>query len=68
MSRGNALTVGEIARRLECPVHRIQYLVAARGIEPVERAGNLRIFSVETLNALRAELKHRKQASAVGVG
>ncbi len=54
-----ALTLGELARQLDCPIHRIKYLVQARRIEHVARAGNLRIFGPEVLNLLRAELDRR---------
>ena len=38
-------TVGEIARRLGVPVHRVQYVVRSRGISPACRAGNAHVFS-----------------------
>ena len=58
-----ALTVGEIARRLNCPIHRIEYLVQSRNIQPTQRAGNLRVFSQETYAFIEAELK-KSQRSA----
>ena len=54
-----ALTLGEVARRLNCPIHRVKYLIQARRIEPVERAGNLRVFGPEILELLRTELNRR---------
>lgn len=51
-----ALTVGRMANLLGQPIHRIQYLISSRSIEPVLRAGNLRVFSPETLDVLKKEL------------
>lgn len=39
------LTVGEIARRLGVPVHRVLYVIRSRAIRPACRAGNARVFS-----------------------
>lgn len=38
-------TVGAIAEAANQPVHRIEYLIDARKIEPIARAGNCRVFS-----------------------
>jgi hypothetical protein len=40
-----SLTVGEMARRLDQPVHRITYIVRSRNIQPASRAGALRVFT-----------------------
>lgn len=48
-----ALTIGEIARRLDWPVHRVQYAVRAERVEPAFRAGNLRVFNDSVLDQLR---------------
>jgi hypothetical protein len=39
------LTVGEIARRLGEPLHKIEYVIRARRIAPARIAGNIRIFA-----------------------
>jgi hypothetical protein len=49
-------TVGEIARRLQVPVHRVEYLIRARGITPCGRAGNARVFSEGVVSRIAAEL------------
>ena len=56
-----ALTTGEIARRLGWPVHRVDYLIRSRGIEPAIRAGNLRVFPETIIDRLRTEAKVRKE-------
>jgi len=48
-----ALTIGEIAHRLGWPVHRVDYFLRSRRIEPVARAGILRIFSDDVIERLR---------------
>ena len=40
-----ALTIGEIARRLGAPIHRIEYIISSRGLKPTLRAGHIRVFS-----------------------
>lgn len=49
-------TVGEIARRAGVPVHRVEYHVRARGIEPVRTASRYRLFSADVANSIAAEL------------
>jgi DNA-binding transcriptional MerR regulator len=50
-------TVGEIARRLGQPVHRIEYVVRSRQIHPGGRAGNCRVFAEEDVARIAAELR-----------
>ena len=50
------LTVGKIAEKLAISVFAADYLIRSRGIEPVSRAGRLRIFSEEDVQKLRNEL------------
>jgi len=66
-----ALTIGEIARRLGWPNHRVEYLIKSRGIRPRLRAGNLRVFSENIVERLRNEPRKgrtlQEQAEQVGV-
>lgn len=50
-------TVGEIARRLGAPVHKIEYVIRARGIKPIGWAANLRIFSEADVARIGSELR-----------
>jgi hypothetical protein len=50
-------TVGEIARRLGQPVHRVEYVIRARQIQPGGRAGNCRVFAEEDVARIAAELR-----------
>ncbi len=52
-----ASTVGEIARRLTKPLHRVEYVIRARGIEPLVIDGNSRVFSDEAVVRIKKELE-----------
>ena len=47
----------EIARRLGVAVHRVEYVVRTRNIQPVSRAGNLRVFSESAADSVARELQ-----------
>ena len=50
-------TVGEIARRIGKPIHRVEYIIRARGIQPCGRAGNCRVFTEADVAYIAAELR-----------
>ncbi len=58
-------TVGEIARRLGEPVHRIEYVIRSRNILPSGRAGNVRVFTDLDIDRIGSEL-HRIDAEKGG--
>jgi len=49
-------TVGEVAKRLNSPPHRIAYIVKTRDIRPRAWAGNARCFDDEAIARIRYEL------------
>lgn len=51
------LTVGEIARRLEERIHRIEYVIRSRRIEASGWAGHARVFSQANLDHIASELR-----------
>ena len=55
-------TIGEIARRLGVPTHRVEYIIRARGIRPCGRAGNARVFDEPGVEAIAAELERIETA------
>jgi hypothetical protein len=60
VATGNArsfLTVGAIARRLDEPLHRVEYAIRSRDIRPVGMAGNLRVFDDEALETIADVLR-----------
>jgi hypothetical protein len=65
-------TIGEIARRLGHPIHRIEYVIRARRIRPCGWAGNARVFPEDAVEVIASELqrissmKGRDQASGQG--
>lgn len=52
-----APTVGEIARRLGIPVHKVEYVIRARQFRPVAVAGNARVFSEADVDRIASELR-----------
>lgn len=51
------LTVGEIARRLGQPLHRVEYLIRSRNIRPAGWAGHARVFRDADLGRIASELR-----------
>ena len=65
--RKSALTIGAIARELNEPIHRVQYAVRTRGIEPEALAGQIRVFPPETVERVADILRDiDRQAAKVG--
>ena len=58
------LTVGTIARRLNRPIHRVEYVIRSREIGPTGRAGNLRVYSEQAVETIAAELDRIDSARA----
>jgi len=59
-------TIGEIARRLGQPVHRIEYVIRARRIRPCGWAGNARVFSEDAVEVIASELQRIASAKEHG--
>jgi hypothetical protein len=51
-----SLTVGLIARRLNEPLHRVEYAIKSRNIKPVAIGGNARIFDEQDVERIAAAL------------
>ena len=49
-------TVGTIAERLGQPIHRVEYVIKSREIEPCGRAGNARVFTEADVERIASEL------------
>ena len=49
-------TVGDLARRAGVPVHRVTYAIEARGILPMGRSGQARVFSAAAAEQVLAAL------------
>lgn len=64
---GKAATVGEIARSVAQPLHRVTYLIRARGIRPTLRVGNLRLFGEKDVEFIKRELRRIDVAREEGV-
>jgi len=64
----SAATVGEIARRLGEPLHRIEYVIRTRGLKPEFRAGHAGIYSEGDVQYIAAELRRIDQEKGVNHG
>lgn len=53
----NLLTIGEIARRLDQPLHRVEYVLRSRNVVPAGWAGNARVFGEADVTFLATELR-----------
>ncbi|MEQ9095398.1 MAG: hypothetical protein RIE32_03960 [Phycisphaerales bacterium] len=62
MSKDRLPTVGQIARQLDVPVHRIEYLIRTRNIQHVGRAGIARVYDAKDVEALAEELRRIKDS------
>ena len=47
------MTVGQIARLLKQPAHRITYVISTRRIMESARAGRLRVFDLQAVDQIR---------------
>ena len=52
-----ALTVGQIAQRIGCPLHRIEYVINTRKLRPKEVAGNARVFTEADVGFIASEIR-----------
>lgn len=57
------LTLTEIARRLNEVPHRVRYAIERYPVQPVQRAGIIRLFSEDQLPQIESALRrtHRKE-------
>ena len=57
MTIEDARTVGQIARELGEPEHRVKHIVNSRQIESLGRVGIIRLFDPGVVDQVRAELE-----------
>jgi hypothetical protein len=55
--RDVALTVGAIAQELGEPIHRIEYVIRTRRIEPECLAGHIRVFGADVVERIAEILR-----------
>jgi hypothetical protein len=51
------LTLGDIAKRIGEPIHRVRYAIESRKIEPAGRAGQLRMFLESDVELIQSVLR-----------
>ena len=66
MTTKKLLTVGELARQLGVPIHKVEYLLGSRKIKPTGRAGNLRVFDKSVLHRIQDEIRERNDHACAG--
>jgi hypothetical protein len=59
------LTVGKIADRLGVPVHRVEYVLRTRPIQPKGWAGNARVYDEDALAAIQAVFVGDREQTSV---
>ncbi len=55
------LIVGVIATRCSVPLHRVEYVIKARGIKPAGMAGHARVFTEADAERIASELEAMKR-------
>ena len=55
------MTLGQIARKLGVPDHRIKYVVDRHRIEPRRRVGILRVWDEDAVSRIEAALEQQRQ-------
>ena len=50
-------SLGEMARRLNVPLHRVEYVVRSRRIAPLLKAGGRNFYSEASVQRIAAELR-----------
>lgn len=53
---GRLMTTGEIARELGVSFFQVAYVIRSRQIRPVQRAGRMRLYSMDDMERVREEL------------
>jgi hypothetical protein len=61
-------TIGEIARRLGEPIHRVEYVIRVRRISPCGWAGNARVFPETAVEVIATELQRIARVKARSSG
>ncbi|MCA9125095.1 MAG: hypothetical protein KDB11_33195 [Planctomycetales bacterium] len=50
-------SLGEISRRLDVPIHRVEYVIRTRHIEPTLIAGGRHFYSEASVQRIGSEIK-----------
>jgi len=53
--------VGSLSKVYRVPVHRIEYIIRTRGIQPAGMAGNVRLFDEPAARRVGSELERIEQ-------
>ncbi len=56
------LTVGDLVRRTNRPLHQLQYFIRSRGIEPITRVGGYRLFDERQAEQIAHDIQQLKRS------
>jgi len=59
-------TISQIAEHLGIARHRVEYVIETRGIEPIEKVGNTRIYSGDVIDVIVGFMVVSNPMSAYG--
>jgi hypothetical protein len=62
------VTIGDIAQTVGRPIHQVNYVIKTRRIPSCGRAGTTRVFDVQAVERIRAELQRIVNAKEVHHG
>jgi hypothetical protein len=51
------VSLGEIARRLDVPIHRVEYVIRTRSVKPTLIAGGRHFYSEGSVQRIGSEIK-----------
>ena len=58
-------SLGEIARRLNVPIHRVEYVIRSRNIKPLLVAGGRRFYSGSQVQRIASEIRRIDEEKGV---
>ena len=61
-------SLGEIARRLKEPIHRVEYVIRSRDIEPLLVAGGRHFYSEAQVQRIASEIRRIDEEKGVADG
>ena len=61
-------TVGQISKRLGVEIHKVQYMIKSRGVEPAAKAGNAHIYTEDQVTHLAELLGVRQDSPVAKIG
>ncbi len=61
VKENHALTAHRISDLLGCPLYQLNYIICSRGVRPLTKIGNCRVFSDEAFRQIEREVKRIRE-------